>query len=120
MGYVLHQLMEAGVLHEGMRGLGFGVGTEPLPAAFASMGIDVMATDAPIDLDRADAWQATSQHSGDVSQLLHPEVAPDEVVLAKVSHRPCDMNRIDPTLRDFDFNWSSCCFEHLGSIEHGL
>lgn len=118
--YVLHKLIEAGVLHPGSRGLGFGVGTEPLPAVFASMGVDVTATDAPMDVDRADAWHATNQHSGDVSQLLHPEIAPDDLVRSKVSHRPCDMNQIDPELTDYDFNWSSCCFEHLGSLEHGL
>lgn len=31
------------------------------------------------------------------------------------------MNAISPELHGgFDFTWSSCCFEHLGSIEHGL
>ena len=118
--YVLHKLIEAGVLHPGSRRLGFGVGTEPLPAVFASMGVDVTATDAPMDVDRADAWHATNQHSGDVSQLLHPEIAPDDLVRSKVSHHPCDMNQIDLELTGYDFNWSSCCFEHLGSLEHGL
>ena len=118
--YILHQLVEAGMLRPGARGLGFGVGTEPLPAVFASMGVEVMATDAPVDLDRADAWHATNQHSDDVAQLLRPEIAPDDLVRAKVSHRPCDMNHIDPELTGYDFNWSSCCFEHLGSIDKGL
>jgi SAM-dependent methyltransferase len=118
--FVIHQLIEAGVLREGARGLGFGVGTEPLPAAFAAMGVDVTATDAPMNVEGAEAWHATNQHSGDVSQLLRPEIAPDDLVRRKVEHRPCDMNAIDPALTDFDFNWSSCCFEHLGSLEHGL
>lgn len=118
--YVLHQLIEAGVLHPGSRGLGFGVGTEPLPAVFASMGVDVTATDAPMDVSLAKEWNATNQHSGDVSQLLHSEIAPDDLVRSKVSHRPCDMNCIDPELTGYDFNWSSCCFEHLGSLENGL
>ena len=30
------------------------------------------------------------------------------------------MNNIDPSLGGYDFNWSSCCFEHLRSLEHGL
>ena len=30
------------------------------------------------------------------------------------------MNDIPATLVDFDFNWSSCCFEHLGSLEMGM
>jgi hypothetical protein len=118
--YVLHQLIEAKALFPGSRGLGFGVGTEPLPAVFASLGVDVTATDAPRDLQGADAWHATNQHSGDVSQLLYPEVAPDELVRSRVLHRPCDMNRIDAAFADYDFNWSSWCFEHLGSLEHGL
>ena len=84
------------------------------------MGVDVTATDAPVDLDRAEAWHSSNQHSDDVSQLLHPEIAPDALVRAKVSHLPCDMNHIDPALTEFDFNWSSCCFEHLGSLEKGL
>ncbi|WP_435477723.1 hypothetical protein [Variovorax sp. RT4R15] len=118
--YVLHHLEQAGVLSKGSRGLGFGVGTEPLPAVFASMGVDVVATDAPLDASRAADWHSTHQHSGDVSQLLNPHIAPDDLVRAKVAHRQCDMNDIDPSLRNFDFNWSCCCFEHLGSLEHGL
>lgn len=118
--YVLHQLIEAGVLKPGARGLGFGVGTEPLPAVYASMGVDVTATDAPLGIEGSDGWNSTLQHSSDVSQLLRPDIAPDDLVRARVSHRPCDMNNIDPALTGYDFNWSSCCFEHLGTIEKGL
>ncbi len=118
--FVLHHLLAEGALRPGARGLGFGVGTEPLPAAFAALGVDVTATDAPMDVQHAQAWHESNQHSDDVAQLLHPEVAPDALVRARVRHQACDMNHIDPTLVDFDFNWSSCCFEHLGSLEHGL
>jgi hypothetical protein len=118
--YVLHHLIEHDALRPGMRGLGFGVGTEPLPAAFASLGVQVTATDAPDNLGVVSAWNATNQHSGDVSQLFAPEIAPNELVQELVSHRPCDMNQIGPEFAEYDFNWSSCCFEHLGSIELGL
>ncbi len=30
------------------------------------------------------------------------------------------MNDIPGDLEGFDFNWSSCSFEHLGSIEKGI
>ena len=30
------------------------------------------------------------------------------------------MNNIAPELNGFDFNWSSCCFEHLGNLEAGV
>ena len=118
--YVLHKLIESGILREGSRGLGFGVGTEPLPAIFASFGVHVTATDAPDELDTTGGWHSTSQHSGSVEQLLNAAIAPDDLVRAKVEHRACDMNAIDSNLTGYDFNWSSCCFEHLGSIELGL
>jgi hypothetical protein len=37
-----------------------------------------------------------------------------------VSGRSVDMNDIPSDLRDFDFAWSACAFEHLGSIDKGL
>jgi hypothetical protein len=30
------------------------------------------------------------------------------------------MRNIPESLRDFDFTWSSCAFEHLGSIQNGI
>src|SRR5204862_2356900 len=37
----------------------------------------------------------------------------------RVSFRPVDMNNIPEDLGGFDFIWSSCSFEHLGSIRKG-
>jgi hypothetical protein len=38
-----------------------------------------------------------------------------------VSFMPVDMNAIPPSLDGrFDFCWSACALEHLGSLEHGL
>ena len=50
--YVLHHLIEAGVLREGFSGLA-SVSGGPLPAVFASLGVEVTATDAPDELDSA-------------------------------------------------------------------
>ena len=30
------------------------------------------------------------------------------------------MNKIPDKLKNFDFNWSACAFEHLGSIKNGI
>jgi hypothetical protein len=30
------------------------------------------------------------------------------------------MNDIPSHLTDYDFCWSSCCFEHLGNLQHGI
>ena len=37
-----------------------------------------------------------------------------------VQFRFMDMNATDKDLRGFDFCWSACALEHLGSIEQGL
>src|SRR5690606_5057191 len=45
----------------------------------------------------------------------------DESLFNKnVSFLEVDMNNIPPYLIDYDFTWSSCCFEHLGDIRKGL
>jgi SAM-dependent methyltransferase len=118
--FIIHHLREAGVLSNGRRGLGFGVGQEKLPAVFASHGCDIVATDAPPEIGVSRGWAVTGQHSSAISQLRFPKIVSDEIFDERVTHRACDMNDIDPTLTGFDFAWSSCCFEHLGSLEAGL
>ncbi|MDQ1416252.1 MAG: hypothetical protein QOF81_1865, partial [Acidimicrobiaceae bacterium] len=46
---ICRALETAGMLQPGRRGLGFGVGREPLVAAFAVRGVEVVATDLPKD-----------------------------------------------------------------------
>ncbi len=61
--YILQALVRCGKLAPDMRGLGFGVGEEPLAALMAQRGVRVLAT----DLDHAAAaelgWVATDQHA---------------------------------------------------------
>lgn len=118
--FVIHQLLESGVVKPGSKGLVFGVGTERLPALFASMGAKIMATDAPVDLGRKKGWLDSSQHSSSLMQIRYPEIVDGAVFDANVSYQPCDMTNIQPELAGFDFNWSSCCLEHLGSLEAGI
>lgn len=117
--YIVHHLLDNGVLKENAKGLGFGVGTEPLPALFASLGCDITATDAPSDVGVAKGWQRTAQHSSNVESLRYEGIIDRETLLKHVKHGVCDMNAIDPGYSGFDFCWSSCCFEHLGSLEAG-
>lgn len=118
--FVIHHLTQAGVLKEGSRGLGFGVGLERLPALFAKLGAQVVATDAPADIGQAAGWAETGQHSAALESLRYPEIVDAGVFDRKVTYQPCDMNNIPRDLRDFDFTWSCCCFEHLGSLEAGM
>lgn len=118
--FIVHHLRRAGVLQPNIRGLGFGVGTERLPAYFASLGASIVATDAPRDLSEGEGWSATGQFSTSLDRLRFPDLIGTAEFDARVEFKPCDMNAIPPELHGFDFNWSSCCFEHLGSIEAGL
>lgn len=115
--FIIHHLIDAGVLAEGSRGVGFGVGTEPLPALFAGLGAAVVATDAPDDVA---GWGMSEQHSRGRDKLRAPWLVADDAFDRLVSHRGVDMRAIPDDLAGFDFAWSSCCFEHLGSLQAGM
>lgn len=118
--YILQALERYGMLQPGARGLGFGVGREPLPAVMAAMGVSVVATDLSADDAGAAVWHETGQHGAALDSLRHPEICDDATFAERVSFRPADMNAIPEDLVNFDFAWSSCAYEHLGSIAAGL
>lgn len=118
--YIIHKLLSSGVVGEGRRGIVFGVGQEKLPALFASLGASIVATDAPPDHKSAGGWERSNQYGASRDQLRHEGILPNHLFDQRVTHQFCDMNAIDPSLKDFDFTWSSCCFEHLGSLEAGI
>jgi SAM-dependent methyltransferase len=117
--YIAQALHERGMLQPGRRGLGFAVGREPLAALFAGCGCDIVAT----DLDEAqavkDGWVQTNQHAASLEALNENGVCPPELFHQRVQFRSADMNRLPADLDGFDFVWSSCSIEHLGSIQAG-
>lgn len=118
--FICQALWERGVIAEGRRGLGFGVGVEPLAAFFASQECRILATDLAAEEAFETGWIETNQHAAGKAALRKPGVCPDEVFDRNVEFRPCDMNNVPEEFVDFDFCWSACALEHLGSIEHGL
>jgi hypothetical protein len=118
--YILQVLATHGMLAEGRSGVGFGVGLEPLPATLAASGAAVLATDLPVDQAIGSGWAESGQHAPSLARLNDREICPPDVFAERVEFRPLDMNTLDPSLGEFDFCWSSCAFEHLGSIEHGF
>jgi len=119
--YVLQALWEAGLLEPGRRGLGFAVGTEALPAYFTGRGIEVLATDLETTDERSVAWKMSDQHVASLDQLYKPDLVSRAEFDRLCRYQPLDMNAIPPDLHgQFDFCWSVCSLEHVGSIEQGL
>jgi SAM-dependent methyltransferase len=117
--YIAQALSERGMLQPGRRGLGFAVGREPVPALFASLGCEVVATDLDPERAREKNWVDTGQHAANAEVLNERGICDPETFRKNVSFRVVDMNDIPRDLRWFDFCWSSCSFEHLGSIRLG-
>ena len=114
--FIFERLRKAGVLCAKMRGLGFGVGTEKLPSLFASLGVRITATDAAPGQN----WVRSSDEFDHKDRLFQPDMINRKSFDNRVSFEYCDMNDIPSHLTDYDFCWSSCSFEHLGSLQHGI
>ncbi len=117
--YIVQALTERGCVAPGRTGLGFGVGTEPITAYLAQQGCDILATDLASDDKFADHWELMGEHARDLSSLNDRGLCPPEDFAQRVGFRPLDMRAIPSDVRDFDFTWSSCALEHLGSLDAG-
>lgn len=120
-GYIAQALHERDMLRPGRRGLGFAVGDEPLASLFAARGCEVLATD--LDPGVADPlaarWRDTGQHMAGYELLNRRGICTPEQ-MSRVGMRYVDMTAIPPDLTGFDFVWSSCSMEHLGTLERGM
>ncbi len=119
--YIAHAISTLGADAPGNRGLGFGVGREPLVAHFAGRGCSILATDLDPDDRRAQAWAETDQHAaGKLAELARPQLCEPADFADRVEWRAVDMTAIAGDLDGFDFCWSACSLEHLGSLGAGL
>ena len=120
LAYICQALEERGMLEPGRRGLGFAVGAERLPSLFAARGCEVVATDLAPDDCRRVPWAQTGQWLGARDPLNQWGLCDPDAFSRRVSFRPVDMNDVPQDLAGFDFTWSTCSFEHCGSLERGL
>jgi SAM-dependent methyltransferase len=119
--YIAQALFSAGKLLPGNDGLGFGCGHEPLPSLFAKYGARVVATDLAAEDPKAQSWTQTRQHAEGIAAVRRIDICPDREKLRNISFRPLNMNAVPRGLDGkFDFCWSACALEHLGSIEAGF
>ena len=118
--FVLQALYESGMIQANRRGLGFGCGTEPIASYLAGKEIDITATDLPPEEAARKGWVDTNQHTSAPESAYMPHLVSREVFEQRVSLRYVDMNDIPGDLSGYDFCWSICALEHLGSIKNGL
>lgn len=112
-------LDERGALIPGSRGLGFAVGTEPLSSYFASKGCQILATDLAPELSNP-GWIKTNEHAATLDQLFYPKLIERDIFLRNVSFAHADMRDIKNIGDNYDFLWSSCALEHLGTLDAGI
>jgi len=119
--FIAQALDERGMLRSGRSGLGFGCGNEPLASVFAARECSVLATDLPAGDARSQNWACGQQHADSMKSIWVPSLCPADVAARNLAFMPVDMNDISAELGSrFDFCWSACALEHLGSIDNGL
>jgi SAM-dependent methyltransferase len=120
LAYVLQAMYENGHMRVGARGLGFGSGSEPLSSYLASLGVASTVTDLPISEAEGRGWIETNQHASGLDNAYHPHLVERGQFDRLVDFRPVDMTAIPDDLQGYDFCWSVCALEHLGTIAKGL
>ena len=101
--FILNALSVHGKL--GGRGLGFGVGRDPIVSVMLRHGGQLVVSDLSDEDAVARGWD-TMDFNQEANQPLK---------LLSV-----DMNHIPSDLRSFDFSWSCGSLEHIGGLNHGL
>lgn len=116
--YIVQVLEKYDVLQKGKSGIGFAVGLEPLPSFFANKQIKILATDLSVMRENANEWINTKQNAGGNLEKLYKEnICRKSDFQEFVQYRDVDMNQLPDDLGTFDFCWSSCAIEHVGSLE---
>lgn len=117
--YILRVIEQAGYLRPGARGLGFGVGREKLPSLLAREKCEILITDLPVE-GASSHWVGGPQHTASLEGAHRPGLIPAEDFKRQVDFRPVNMKAIPADLTGFDFCWSACALEHLGSLAEGF
>jgi SAM-dependent methyltransferase len=118
--FVLQALWERGMIAGGRRGLGFGCGHEPVPSYLASKGVRLTVTDMAPEEAQNKGWMTSDQHTTTIDQLFMPHLVDRATFDRNISLQYVDMNAIPEDLAGYDFCWSVCALEHLGSIAAGM
>lgn len=120
-GFVLQTLFEHDMF--GKQGLGLACGTEVVPSYLIAQGCTITAGDKPFTQDdhAQEGWASSQQYTQSKESLYHEKLVGRSIFNDNFTLAYVDMNHLPHDLyEDFDFCWSICAIEHLGSIRHGL
>jgi hypothetical protein len=121
LAYVAQVAWQTGKLKEGTRAIGFGCGQEPIPSLLAAHGVCVLATDLHPAQSASRGWIKAERHASSLDKLLYPSIVAKDIFDHHVSLEYVDMNDIPHRFdKKYDFVWSICALEHLGSRRNGL
>lgn len=114
---ILDGIQSRNMMREGTKGVGFAVGKEPLASVIAARGPEILAS----DYFEGSHWADSNEHAASLDALHWPGEISRELFDQRVSFRPIDMADLSSLPdNEYDFAWSSCAFEHIGSLEDGL
>ncbi len=82
--------------------------------------MEVLATDLDASLRESAGWVTADQNVESLDSTTWPGIVDDEQFKRLVSWRPVDMRAIPSDIGRYDFCWSACALEHLGSLSAGL
>ncbi|KAJ1550657.1 hypothetical protein HK096_005718, partial [Nowakowskiella sp. JEL0078] len=117
MVYIANAVLEMGLCSKGKKGLVWAAGQEILVSFFAGYGCSILATDMPPDGADISAWSNTGQFASSKESLYLEKYVTKKDFDELVSYRTQDMNHVPIDSRNkYDFMWSTCSVEHVGSI----
>ncbi|UJR12410.1 hypothetical protein I4U23_016587 [Adineta vaga] len=123
LAYIAYIVSTYKLCTEGKHGMVWAAGKERLISYFASQGCHITASDLHINHPSAKGWSQGKQHAAAKDQLWYSNLVNHSVFDKMVIYRTADMNMIpkDLTIKPiFDFIWSTCSVEHIGSITLGM
>jgi len=119
--YVIYENIKKHVKSfDGKKGLGFAVGSEVIVPLFVKLGANVTASDLDPNDPSSVAWANTNQHMSNGFNKYFDGYIKKMLFENKCEFKYINMNNIPLDLNGYDFIWSSCALEHLGSIKLGL
>jgi hypothetical protein len=118
--WICQAFYERGLLSPGRTLLGFSVGQEALPAQFAALGCNVLATDLDTEQAAPDGWVRHGHHCAAHHQLNNPGLCTPQDFWNRVGFSYHDVREPLDDLRGFDGLWSCSSLEHLDDFDAGL